>query len=290
MQQVYVREAERFLIASQGTGGGWPYAPDAQHYPEPTAWTVLALHHEAVYADAVARGVEWMKEHINPLGAFTLDDDADPHWGTSWVLFTLARLQVEPSLRERCARWLLSWEGVKVKPRDEIPLNSLLSGWPWTEGAFSWVEPTAYALLALKVAGWGDHPRVAEGEALLLDRACEGGGWNYGNRIVMGRALPPFMPPTAIALLALQHSPEGEAVKAKSLDVLMQGVMEAPSSLSLAWAILCLHAYNRSPDPLVPMLVERQRADGSWYGMVHTTALALLALQAAEEGNNVFKL
>ena len=29
-------------------------------------------------------------------------------------------------------------------------LDPYLSGWPWTAGAFSWVEPTSYSLIALK--------------------------------------------------------------------------------------------------------------------------------------------
>ena len=32
-----------------------------------------------------------------------------------------------------------------------------LVGWPWAEGNFSWAEPTAWACLALRRAGHGDH-------------------------------------------------------------------------------------------------------------------------------------
>ena len=49
-----------------------------------------------------------------------------------------------------------------------------LRGWPWTTGASSWVEPTAYALLALKSFApklpWGARARIEEGERLVYDR------------------------------------------------------------------------------------------------------------------------
>ena len=60
-----------------------------------------------------------------------------------------------------------------------VQLNPDLRAWSWTPGAFSWIEPTAYALIALKslVATRQAGPasdRIAEGERLIYDRMCQG--------------------------------------------------------------------------------------------------------------------
>ena len=103
--------------------------------------------------------------------------------------------------------------------------NNQLQGWSWIAGTFSWVEPTAWALLALKkraAAGQRvDSARLSEAEALLVDRCCAQGGWNYGNANMLGKELRPYVPTTAIALLALQKTEQpAAAVVEKSLAYL----------------------------------------------------------------------
>ena len=83
-------------------------------------------------------------------------------------------------------------------------IDMSLTGWPWGEGNFSWVEPTAWACLALRHFGQGNHSRVQEGIKLLLDRAMDEGGINYGNRRIMGRLTEPIPGPSALLLLAMQ--------------------------------------------------------------------------------------
>jgi hypothetical protein len=46
---------------------------------------------------------------------------------------------------------------------------------------------------------------ITDGVAYLRDRACVGGGWNYGNRSVYGENLPPYAQTTAAAMLALRQ-------------------------------------------------------------------------------------
>ena len=54
------------------------------------------------------------------------------------------------------------------------------------------------------MAAKGADTRIRDGEAVLRDRVCVDGGWNYGNSNVFGKNLPAYIPTTAIALLALQ--------------------------------------------------------------------------------------
>ena len=107
--------------------------------------------------------------------------------GTRWRCTTQAR--------RRAAAWLLEQKGnaiaVDTAIGSVVGHDTTLVGWPWVEGTHSWVEPTAMAILALDREGFGDHPRVAEGIRVVLNRALAHGGWNYGNTSVFGRQLRP---------------------------------------------------------------------------------------------------
>src|SRR5262249_41175593 len=138
------------------------------------------------------------------------------------ALFTQTVLGVNPDGCSRAVAALLALRGRQSElERDEEAhdIDLKLVGWPWAEGTFSWVEPTARACLALRRPGHGGHPRVVEGLQLLLDRTLEKGGVNYGNRNVLGRPLEPLMETTAAMLLALQGRADDPCVQ-KSLAYL----------------------------------------------------------------------
>lgn len=286
--ETYANRGQSFLLQTQRADGSWPYHAGGAGYPEPTCYALLALPEAEV--SARERGLVWMEQRSAVTGAVTLENDPAPHWTTSLALFTFAELAAPEAWCTRCAEFLLSWEGVRVDPDPAIPLDPRLRGWPWTEGAFSWVEPTSYALLALKRAGYGTHSRVAEGERLLLDRICGGGGWNYGNREVLGRSLEPMLDTTAWALLALQGGAGVAAAVAEGLAILERQVTQYPATLTLSLAILAGEVWEQPVEEWVSLLRRRQRIDGSWRGEVHLTALALLAMCAAEGEGNVFRL
>jgi hypothetical protein len=189
------------------------------------------------------------------------------------IVDTLLRAEVKQSATEK----------------NKVDIDGSLRGWSWVEGTFSWVEPTSYALLALKRAGVMSHSRVQEAERLLLDRTCEDGGWNYGNRVVWGATLKSMTSTTALAALALQGTVGAEKTVVRAMDLLDREVPSAPSSLALALAVLCFDAFGRTSTHLQDRLLARQAADGSWRGQPHLTGLALLALQT-KGGKNVFKI
>jgi hypothetical protein len=159
-------------------------------------------------------------------------------------------------------------------------LDPYLSGWSWTAGAFSWVEPTSYSLMALKrlkrsLDGTNCEERIRQGEMLIYDRMCENGGWNYGNSRVLGEALWPYPDVTAVALIALQDRATNEAnqTSLRALDALMR---EAASGTALSWGILCLTLYNQDVREWKKILVkdfEKTR----FLGETKAVALALLA-------------
>src|SRR5262249_13144024 len=188
----------------------------------------------------------------------------------------------------------------QIAPDSESPevedIDPMLTGWPWAEGNFSWVEPTAWACLALRHAGHGGHPRVGEGLRLLLDRAYDEGGLNYGNRHVLGRATEPMPGPTAIMLLALQGCGQQPRVAAAVAYLLRQAATPEDVEL-LCWAKLALDLHRQQPGvrEALSELGERirmaraARADTPWVRAApRLDALTVLALAA--ESSNPFRV
>ena len=193
--------------------GLWGYAPGQKPHLEPSSLAVLALNLEPErFQSLCQQSVQAILQAAQADGGFRLDGDREEAtWPTSLSVFVLAALGQTPPQRDKAITRLLN---VYVKQPDvaqsrEIhDIDMQLVGWPWAEGNFSWVEPTAWACLALRKAGRGDETRVQQGLRLLLDRAFDDGGINYGNRTVLGKRTDPIPGPTAIMLLAMQGLPD----------------------------------------------------------------------------------
>ena len=146
---------------------------------------------------------------------------------------------------------LVAARGLAVKPSPIQRQDNSLQGWSWIDGTFSWGEPTAWALLALKkcrtrgIAAKGAEARIRIGEAIMRDRVCATGGWNYGNSNVFGKDLPAYVPTTAIALLALQDCGDEPFVR-RSVDFLEERAANHPSTRALALSTLALRRHGRS--------------------------------------------
>lgn len=173
--------------------------------------------------------------------------------------------------------WLLGLEGVVV-PKHPGGHDPAIPGWPWVEATHSWVEPTAWALIALKASGYGEHPRARQAAALLVDRLLPGGGCNYGNTVVLGRELRPHVQPTGLALLALRHEPDASGKIARSVAYLQRELRPRITPASLAYALLGLAARRAFPNQ-VDALLERCVEDSAQRDA--TLELALLTLAAA---------
>jgi hypothetical protein len=156
-----------------------------------------------------------------------------------------------------------------------------VQGWSWISGTFSWVEPTAWAVLALKMCRGrgvvikGADGRIRDGESLLRDRVCAGGGWNYGNSNVFGKDLPAYVPTTAIGLLAL-HDCRDEAFVQRSLDYLEEQAVRHPSVRALALSVLALRRHGRSTSPVESTL--RTWVESRPPGDVASLGMAVCAL------------
>ena len=88
---------------------------------------------------------------------------------------------------------------------------------------------------------------MAEADRMLADRCCVSGGWNYGNSNVLGKELSPYVPTTAVALLALQDRTALTEV-ARSLDWLTANWQQERSALASSLALLAMQVHRVSSE------------------------------------------
>jgi hypothetical protein len=198
---------------------------------------------------------------------------------------------IAPTAPELPALWqsLIAARGIKLPQVESNRQDNSLQGWPWVPGTFSWVEPTALCLLALKCGRPrppGSAPIIAEADRLLLDRVCSTGGWNYGTSNVMGQSLDAHTPPTALALLALGDRGNDEPVK-RSLQFLATTRLDERSGLALGLTCICLGRFGVPTDDVVDALSEAWKRS-SFIGNLHVTAVVLYALAARSSGYQAF--
>ncbi len=297
-----------YLQKVQNADGGWGYYAGKMSFSEPTSFAILALGNSELYGVTTQKGLAWLtNQQLKDGGWKVSSNDDEASWVTSLAVIVLTTLggtdkQVCPwhkTTRDLGVSWLLSTHGYLLSEEKGLRLNTKARGWPWMEGNSSWIEPTAYALIALKLA-MSQHDsglasftkRIRDAEALLFDTMCEGGGWNYGNNRVLGVNLRPYLSTTALTLVALQGCEENEkAHKAiqQSLNYIKASVSHELSVLSLAWSIICLDIYGGETAPLCASLYSLQKDNGSWEDNACLTALSLLALKT-KEGRNPFQI
>jgi hypothetical protein len=284
------------LAARQNADGGWGAAEGAASNAECTALAMLAFASspESEGGERVAAGERWLLSHQVDDGSWRYADEVSGTWPTPIVLLALrTRPEARPAV-DRGLGWLLEIRGRAlpwsvrlrefVNRRQTIELDSTLPGWPWQVGTFSWVEPTAWALMALKAA-WPDRApravaqRIRGGEDMLLDRACPGGGWNYGNSRVLEEDLVPFPDTTALALLGLLG--REALLVVEGFQALNRLLDDHASGLSLSLAVLSRRAWGRDSGELQARL-EAKLEQG---GLDDTRTLALGALARAPNLN-----
>jgi uncharacterized protein (DUF362 family) len=206
------------LAAQAHPEGGWGYVPGQQRHLEPTCLALLALSLAPDrFETAIAHGRRALDSMASEGYPKAPNARREAVWPTAWALFVQTALAYPHDQIEQTVGRLLAIKGrIPDDPEfaELVDIDCNLQGWPWGEGNFSWAEPTAWSCLALRHAGYGNHPRVAEGIRLLLDRACDEGGINYGNRRVLGRFTAPLPEPTACMLLAVQGQPDHPRIAA----------------------------------------------------------------------------
>lgn len=244
----------------------WGYRSTTPNATEPAAWACLALSANGLAKEALPLA-EWMAEIQGKAGSVGVTaSQPTPAWTTSLAI--LAWLAVDRSLgsaafdenRQRAIDWALQVRGKTVPKQRQMGHDPTIVGWSWAENTHSWLEPTAFFVMALRATGNSKHPRTREGVRMIVDRQHEQGGWNYGNTVVLGQATLPHVQPTGIALLALSNEDSTDLRLGHSLDYLTREVNVTNSTASLCFAILGLTAHGRRPvstDQLIQSVLDQ---------------------------------
>jgi hypothetical protein len=130
--------------------------------------------------------------------------------------------------------------------------------------------------------------RIAEADRMLIDRACVGGGWNFGNSVVLGQDLRPYIATTALALLALQDR-RADPVVDRGWTYLREHRLDESSGLALALTAICCRIYG-APAADVEARLRDLAARTAFLGNLHVLAMAAYALAADSHGAKAFRV
>lgn len=292
-----LREA---ILSGRNRDGGWGYVPGKASRLEPTAWALLALLSDlssditrSVVESALGRLKAWQGSTglmYEPDGECNLAFNAVALLAASAAHATAAT-PLADRMTASLMTGLIASSGAALTDARDAEASSA-DGWPWRSGTYSWVEPTAWCLLALKRKGGPRTPpyrdRIVRAEKVLRDRACRGGGWNYGNAVVLGQHLSPYVPTTAVALLALQDSRLSPAVR-EGLAFLESDWRREASGMSFALTAICFAVYGRdSSEARAALWAAFQRTH--FLGNLCVAAMALVALSTEGHATRIFRL
>jgi hypothetical protein len=283
------------LLEARNEDGGWAYLPQAHTRLEPSCWAALALAH----VDRREVDIDWLRRWPTENGWLSDVPSAPPNI-TFNALAALTLLQSESghAFAERLITRLISIKGNTYRNAPELRQDNSLAAWSWIEGTISWVEPTAWCLLALKQrrkrhgSTTEMDARIDVGERMLIDRACRDGGWNYGNSRVYESDLLPHVPTTALALLAMQDRRTSGVVQ-RSLARLRRDVDTERSAVALSLSAICFRAYGEPSAETEQALLElcaSRRAVNDDNENHHGMAMALYALSSMDAAPNAFTL
>jgi hypothetical protein len=291
-----IEDLRKRLNGAAGPEGGWSYYRGQGSRLEPTAWALIALSAtDHTFAETHRAAFPLFLARLSQTDHLLADTgSAVPNYAWNGLtLLALTALQVSAAtpVFARIQSALLKAKGIQLTSADPAVMrqNNQLQAWSWIAGTFSWAEPTAWCLLALKKASAriGDAAtRIADAEAVLIDRVCHPGGWNYGNSAVFTQDLRPYVPTSALALLAMQDRRDHPAV-ANSLTWLEMNATTERSAMALGLAAICLYVFNRPVDAVLAALVE-QDTRTKFLGNAHLAAMALYALTIREHRARAF--
>lgn len=220
---------EAFRQPDGGFGPSVGAAPEA----EPTALAAIALDDDRARA--------WLASNQSDDGGF-VTGPLDVRSDAATPLAAIALR--EGSEGARAIDYLLGHQAKRLDNDDRFPHDPQTRGWGWTSLTFGWVEPTSRALLALRLLRPAAAEAIADGRRVLRDRECEGGGWNYGNREVLGKNYQPYLQTTAAAVIALHGTDAPEL--GRGLKILRRRWSDERGGLGWAMTVTALRLNGES--------------------------------------------
>jgi hypothetical protein len=276
------------LIARLTSAKSFGYHDGSPSAVEPVALSAIALLGSEQAKSALPL-LQWLLERQNADGSLGVDAaDGAPCWPTAWAIIAWHQAQAADwndatftVAKNKSLEWLVTAKGELIERTGTTGHDTTILGWPWVQGTHAWLEPTAMALLALKLTGHDSHVRAREAVDLLHDRLLPKGGSNYGNTIVFGQELRPHVQPTGLALLALAAERHPDDRTTKSIDYLRGELSARTPTASLCYGLLGLAAQNAFPNEADSWLEAASRRTMARDPAPYKLALLILASQGA---------
>lgn len=295
------RKAESYLQKERH--GYWPYQSGGDASLETTAWCAIALRSDRTVAEETW---QYFRTTQNPNGGWSTGvNDGASDWTSNLVVLALTIMCRQMDIDSEKRAFVDSSYSYLVKSRRQANIEFLRwifrllklpsnfpsgRGWPFFPGTSMLVEPTVYAMMAIKsTASSKQEPLksvVALAEEYLFNRYCTRGGWNYGENVRLTEQLPPYPVTTAQTIIALQDKANDERVQT-SLKFLTDAARQDNTIMALAWSALARDCFNQDCRQELDMLAKHQNKDGSFGKSIFLTALSTCALQVEE--NNPLK-
>ncbi len=232
-------------LAAAPIGG---YHPGGEAASEPIAWGAVALAN-AGRNDSANVAAEWLAERQAPDGAVGVTESQDaPYWPTALAMIAWQAVDAS-AYADRISGgvgWALEQQPW-TRPRDpKFGHDTALAGWSWAPATHSWLEPTAFFVVALRAAGLADNARRLEGVRLLVDRLLPSGGANYGNTVVLDQELLEHTHSSGVVAWALSAEDVRDERLKKTIQRLKLVADRPTGAASLAWAARGLAAHQQT--------------------------------------------
>ena len=230
-----------FLVQTRNRDGAWPYLAGRQSRLEPTCWAALAL------GDDQARRtmVSWQQ----PTGLIVEPANQSVNYAFNGFA-ALAVATHSPDHAAKLTTALIAAKGAIVADHPQVQAGLEHSRVAVVRRHVQLGRTNLLVHAGAQEARAGRKRQRGARErsrAALVDRACKDGGWNYGNSEVYRQQLPAHVPPTAIAVLAMQNRVQDPKVGA-AISVLRQQAPREGSTLALALCWLALTAVQSATD------------------------------------------
>ena len=265
--------------------GGFANTDNGDYRTDATAWAILALSACGLDPEIISRARSRLATGQLPDGRVSISPyHPAVYWPTPLAILAWSQSPSNQDSLARAVDFLLDHSGMCLPKQAKSPdaSDSTLKGWPWVAGTYSWIDPTALGIIALKVTGHSNHPRIAEATRLLLNRQLPHGGWNYGNTILFDKELRPMPENTGLALDALQSLTARSNLEL-SLDYLKVVVRNLRTPIALSWGILGLGAWGERPVAATSWLSECWGWQAR-FGVYDTASLSLFILACRLSG------
>lgn len=145
----------RQIIKCAQTNASFLLQPQGHYSTEATLWAALALKNLPEYRDHFLRSAQFLAGQQLEDGRLLLDGECRTvFWLAApavWVWHGLDDFLPQQNL---AIQLLLANSGIHYprEPQSPTEHDTSLRGWPWVADTHSWIDPTAMALMALRLA------------------------------------------------------------------------------------------------------------------------------------------